>query len=298
MLGQTLADGILTGAIIALGAIGVSFGLQILRFANFAHSELMTWGAYLALVFVGFFGVGAPIGPLSFGWQLLLAMLLAGLLTGVLALVVDALVFRTLRGRGANSLTLVFASFGVALILRHLVVLGFGPETHAYTHELQIAVEVWPGIRMLPDQIFILVAALVVVVGLNLYLTYSRTGIAMRAMAESPALARACGVKVESVIRWIWMLSGGLAAMAGIFLGLSPQLYPEMGASLLLELFAAAILGGVGSLPGAVIGGLVVGLSENLSALAISTVYKTAMPFFVLLLVLFFRPQGLFGKKS
>jgi branched-chain amino acid transport system permease protein len=298
MLGQTIADGILTGAIIALGAIGVSFGLQILRFANFAHSELITWGAYLALAFVGFFGVGAPIGPLSFGWQLILAMLLAGLLTGVLAFIVDALVYRRLRNRGANSLTLVFASFGLALILRHLIILGFGPGTHAYTRELQIAIEVWRGIRILPDQIFILAAAIIVVAGLHLYLTYSRTGIAMRAMAESPALARACGVKVESVIRWTWMLSGALAAMAGIFLGLTPQLHPEMGSSLLLELFAAAILGGVGSLPGAVIGGLLVGLSENVSALAISTVYKTAMPFILLLLVLFIRPQGLFGKKS
>jgi branched-chain amino acid transport system permease protein len=298
MFGQTVADGILTGAIIALGAIGVSFGLQILRFANFAHAELITWGAYLALVFVGFMGVGEPIGPLSFGWQLILAMALAGLLTGLLALVVDVLVYRLLRNRGASSLTLVFASFGVALILRHLVVLAFGPGTHAYTHELQIAVEVLPDIRMLPDQIFILLATLIVVVGLHLYLTYSRTGIAMRAMAESPALARACGVKVESVVRWTWMLSGALAAMAGIFLGLTPQLHPEMGSSLLLELFAAAILGGVGSLPGAVIGGLLVGLSENVSALAISTVYKTAMPFILLLLVLFLRPQGLFGKKS
>jgi len=114
MLGQTIADGILTGAIIALGAIGVSFGLQILRFANFAHSELITWGAYLALAFVGFYGVGTPIGPVSFGWQLILAMLLAGLLTGVLAFIVDALVYRRLRNRGASSLTLVFASFGLA----------------------------------------------------------------------------------------------------------------------------------------------------------------------------------------
>ena len=290
MLGQTVADGILTGAIIALGAIGVSFSLQILRFANFAHSELIAWGAYLALAFVGFFGVGAPIGPVSFGWRLILAMLLAGLLTGVLACIVDFLVYSRLRNRGASSLTLVFASFGVALILRNLIVLGFGPGTHAYTHELQISIEVWRGIRILPDQIFILAAALVVVAGLHIYLTYSRTGIAMRAMAESPALARACGVEVESVIRWTWMLSGALAAMAGIFLGLTPQLDPEMGSSLLLELFAAAILGGVGSLPGAVVGGLLVGLSENVSALAISTVYKTAMPFILLLLVLLIRP--------
>ncbi len=145
MLGQTIADGILTGAIIALGAIGVSFGLQILRFANFAHSELLTWGGYLALVFVAFFGAGTPTGPLSFGWQLMAAMVVAGLLTGVMAWLVDLLIFRHLRASGAHPLSMVFAAFGAALIMRHIIVLIWGHGTHAYTRELQIAVEVLPA---------------------------------------------------------------------------------------------------------------------------------------------------------
>lgn len=298
MLGQTIADGILTGAIIALGAIGVSLGLQILRFANFAHSELITWGAYLALVFVAFFGPGTPTGPLSFGWQLILAMVLAGALTGALAWVTDLLIFRRLRLSGAQPLSMVFAAFGAALVMRHIVVLIWGHGTHHYTRELQISVELLPGVRMLPDQIFILCLTVLVVAALHLYLTYSRTGMAMRAMAESPALAKACGVKVESIVRWTWILSGALAAMAGVFLGLAPQLHPEMGSSLLLALFAAAILGGVGSLPGAVVGGLLVGLAENVSLIFIDSGYKTAMPFVLLLLVLFVRPRGLFGRKA
>jgi branched-chain amino acid transport system permease protein len=298
MLGQAIADGILTGAIIALGAIGVSFGLQILRFANFAHSELVTWGGYLALVFVTFAGPGTPTGPLSFGWQLLAAMVFAGILTGVLAWLVDILVFRRLRNSDAHPLSMVFAAFGAALIMRHVVVLIWGHGSYFYTKELQFAIEVLPGVRMLPDQIFILGLTFVVVVVMHLYLTYSRTGMAMRAMAESPALARVCGVQVESVVRWTWFISGGLAAMAGVFLGLTPQVHPEMGFNLLLALFAAAILGGAGSLIGAVVGGLLVGLAENLSVLFISPGYKTAMPFLVLLLVLFFRPQGLFGEKE
>lgn len=298
MLAQTIADGILSGAIVALGAIGVSFGLQILRFANFAHSELITWGAYLALVFVAFFGPGTPTGPLSFGWQLVAAMVFAGVLTGLFAWLVDLLIFRRLRARGAPRLSLVFAAFGAALILRHVVVLIWGHGTHAYTRELQFAVEVLPGVRMLPDQIFILATTLVTVVGLHLYLTYSRTGMAMRAMAENPDLTKACGIEVEALVRWTWILSGALAAMAGVFLGLTPQLHPEMGSSLLLALFAAAILGGVGSLPGAVVGGLLVGLAENVSTLFVSTGYKSAMPFVLLLLVLFFRPHGLFGRKT
>lgn len=297
MIAQALADGIFTGAIIALGAIGVSFTLQILRFANFAHAEFLTWGGYLALVFVAFAGPGTPTGPLSFGWPLLAAALLAAALTGVLAWAVDALVFRKLRRDGANHLTMVFAAFGAALVLRNLIVLLWGHESRFYTKELQIAFEVLPGVRILPDQAFILVLALAVVIGLWAFLTYSRTGMAMRAMAESPALAQACGIRVESVVRAVWILSGALAALAGVFAGLTPQLHPDVGFNLLLALFAAAILGGIGSLPGAVVGGLLVGIAENLSLLVVNPGYKQAMPFLLLLLVLIVRPQGIFGEK-
>jgi len=117
-------------------------------------------------------------------------------------------------------------------------------------------------------------------------------------MAESAPLAQVCGIEVDAVVRWTWIISGALAALAGVFAGLTPQLHPEVGFNLLLALFAAAILGGTGSLAGAVIGGLLVGLAENLSLLFVSAGYKTAMPFLVLLLVLLVRPQGLFGEKE
>lgn len=298
MIGQAIADGILTGAIIALGAIGVSFTLQIMRFANFAHAELLTWGAYVALVFVAFAGPGTPTGPLSFGWQLIAAAVFAAVITGLLAWGVDGLVFGRLRANGAQPLTMVFAAFGAALVMRNVVVLIWGHGSHYYTRELQIAVELLPGVRMLPDQIFILLLALAVVVSLHLFLTYSRTGMAMRAMAESPALAQVCGIEVDAVIRTTWILSGALAALAGVFAGLTPQLHPEVGYNLLLALFAAAILGGTGSLAGAVVGGLLVGLAENVSVLAINPGYKGAMPFLLLLAILILRPQGLFGEKQ
>jgi branched-chain amino acid transport system permease protein len=298
MIGQAIADGFLTGGILALGAIGVSLSSQILKFANFSHSELVTWGAYLALTFTSFATAGAPVGPLSFGWSLLLAVAIAGVLTGLLAVIVDRLVFRRLRSRHANSLTMVFASFGVALILRNLVLLIWGPEAQYYTSELQIAIEVLPNIRMLPDQIFVLGLTLVLVVGLHLILKYSRLGMSMRAMAESPALARVCGVKIETVVRWTWVVSGMLAATAGIFMGLTVQLRPEMGFNLLLAILTAAILGGSGSLFGAVLGGLVVGLAENLSVLIIPASFKAAVPFMILILVLYFRPQGLLGASE
>ena len=295
---QALADGILTGAIIALGAIGVTFTLEIMRFANFAHSELLTWGAYIALIIVTFAGPGTPTGPLSFGWQLLAAALIAAVLTGLAAWAVDTLVFRRLRRRGALPLTMVFAAFGAALVMRHLIVLVFGHESRYYTRELQIAVELLPGVRVLPDQIFILGLALAAMITLHAFLAWSRTGIAMRAMAESPALAQVCGIEVDAVVRLTWIISGGLAAFAGVFTGLTPQLHPEIGFNLLLSLFAAAILGGTGSLAGAVTGGFLVGLAENLSLLVISPGYKGAMPFLLLLAILILRPQGLFGARS
>mgnify|MGYP003926401329 FL=1 len=120
----------------------------------------------------------------------------------------------------------------------------------------------------------------------------------MRATAESPDLARVSGVNVNNVVRWVWVIGASGAAVAGVLYGLTVQLRPELGFALILPLFAAAILGGAGSLYGAVLGGLIVGLSENLSVMIIPTTYKPAVPFLLILAILYFRPQGLFGEKS
>jgi branched-chain amino acid transport system permease protein len=298
MIGQAIADGLMNGAIISLTAIGVSLGMQILQFANFSYSELLSWGAYLALTFSAFATVGAPIGPLSFGWGLVLSAILAGLATGLIALIVDRLVFARLRSRNAHRLTLVFAGFGASLVLRNFILLFWGLDAHYYTRTLQMSVEVLPEIRMLPDQVFVLGLTFVVVAAVHLVLKYTRFGIAMRGMAESPVLAGVCGVQVEHVVRWTWIVSGMLAATAGVLLGLTGQIRPEMGFNLLLPAFAAAILGGTGSLIGAVVGGLVVGLSENLSVLVISAGYEQVIPFVVLMIILAIRPQGLFGQSG
>ena len=298
MIGQAVADGLLTGAILALGAIGYSLSAQILKFANFAHAELLTWGAYAALTFTSFATAGTPIGPLSFGWQLIAAVILAGVITGLIAVAVDSLVFRRLRERGANSLTLVFASFGAALVLRNLVLMIFGGDARYYSDELQIAIEVLPDVRVLPDQVFILVLTVLLVIGLYLFLSYSRVGIAMRAMADSPALAKVCGINITHVISWTWVLSGMLAAAAGVFTGLTVQIRPELGVNMLLAVLTAAILGGTGSLFGAAAGGLIVGLAESLSVLVLPASYKSAVPFMLLILILYVRPQGLFSKAA
>ncbi len=299
---QHFADGILTGAIIALGAIGLSLTMRILKFANFSHSELLTWGAYATFVFLSFFSVfgrvlGEPIGPLSFGLPLILAVIASGLVTAGLAILLDWLVYDRLRGRAAP-MTLVFASFGVALLVRNVLLIGFGPDPYYYSSELQIAMRLPGGVRVQPDQVFVLAVTIFMVVGLYLFLTRTRTGIAMRATAENTDLSMISGINVASIVRWTWIIGGACAAVAGTLYGLTVQIRPELGFSLILPLFAAAILGGTGSMYGAVLGGLIVGLSENLSVMVIPASYKPAIPFLLILLILYVRPQGLFGEQQ
>jgi branched-chain amino acid transport system permease protein len=298
MFAQHLADGILSGAIIALSAIGVSFSLNILRFANFSHAELLGWGAYLALLVAGSFaGLGSALEPFSFGWPLVGALVVGALGTVAIALGVDRLLFRPLRFRNAGRLTLVFASFGASLILRNILLLIWGPQARYYGGELQIALQLAPGVRVKPDQLFVLGLAVVLVIALHLFLTRTRIGIAMRATAENPSLAEVAGVKVGAVIAWTWSVSAVLAAIGGVLFGLTVQLRPEMGFNLLLPILTAAILGGTGSPFGAVAGGLIVGIAENLSVMVISPGYKAAVPFVILLAVLYVKPTGLTGLR-
>ena len=304
---QLVADGLVAGSVIALGAIGLTLTYSILRFANFGHGELLSWGAYLALTMLGVVlavtggGVMAPLEPFSFGWQLPLAMVLAAALTAGLAVAVDAALFRALRRRG-NAITLVIASFGAALALRNLLQFLYGTLPEYYSREIQIAIRLVPrdvlgGLRVTPDQMLVLGVTATLVLALHLLLTRSTLGRAMRATAMNPALARVAGVDVEGVVRATWILGGALAAVAGVLAGLVGQIRPQMGVELLLPLFAAAILGGIGSVRGAVVGGLVVGLAESFSVPLVGAEYRAATGFVVLILLLLLRPRGLFGER-
>ena len=192
---------------------------------------------------------------------------------------------------------MVFASFGVALILRNVVLLLWGPDVHYYTPQLQIAVEVLPRVRMLPDQIFVLGFTVLVVVALHLMLALHAARHGHAGHGREPGARGRLRHRDRQGDPLAWFISGALAAAAGVFLGLTVQLRPEMGFNLLLAIFTAAILGGTGSLFGAVVGGLLVGLAENLSVLVIPAGYKAAVPFLLLLLVLYFRPQGLSARR-
>jgi len=303
MTPQVIMDGLITGAMIGLGAIGVTLTYSILRFANFAHGELLSWGAYAALAAAGALGsvsggLLAPIGPFSFGWALPVAAAISVVLTGGLALLVDWLLFGRLRDRRSTIIILVMASFGAALTLRSLLEFIFTSKPAYYTKALQIALPLGGGLRATPDQLLSLGVAAILVLAVHLMLTRTATGRAMRAVSENPQLAGVVGIDVRKVVRTVWLMGAGLAAIAGIFAGLLVQIRPQMGLDLLLPLFAAAILGGIGSVPGAMLAGLVVGLAEAVAVPLIGGEWRAAVAFVVLVLVLLVRPQGLFGRAE
>jgi branched-chain amino acid transport system permease protein len=297
MIGQILVDGVTSGAMIGLGAIGLTLTYGLLRFANFAHGEFATWGAYFALVIAAALGSAAPIGALTFGWPLLTALVCSMALTALLALALDTVLFRRLRRHG-NAIVLVIASFGASLALRSALEFGFGPEPYYFTRDIAMTLPIAPGMRATADQMAVLALALALMAAMHLLLTRTALGRAMRAVSENPDLARLAGIDPARVVRATWLLGGALAAAAGVFLGVTVQVRPGMGFELLLPLFAAAILGGIGSVPGAMIGGLVLGIAEAASVPIAGAQYRAAVAFVVLLTMLLARPRGLFGARE
>jgi branched-chain amino acid transport system permease protein len=299
---QVLADGLVIGSVISLGAIGLSLTFSILRFSNFGHGELLAWGAYMAFsalaMFVAVGGVAKPWAPFSFGWPFVAALAVAAGGTALLALALDSLLFRRLRKQGA--ITLVIASFGAALAMRNLLLYFYGGVPQYYSSELQIAIPLlprsaWGGMRITADQLLVVGLTAALVVGIHTFLKRSTLGRAMRATAMNPQLARVAGIDPERVLRATWIIGGALAAIAGVFAGLTVQLRPTLGLDLLLPLFAAVILGGIGSVWGAVWGGLIVGLAESVAVHVVGAEYRAAASFAVLILILLFKPQGLLG---
>ena len=299
---QFLADGLLAGAMIGLGAIGVTLTYSILRFANFAHGELVTFGAYASLVLSAALGSliagsGEPVGPFSFGWAIVLAGLLAMPLTGGLALALDWLLFRHLRER-AGAITVVMASFGASMALRSLIEFAFSARPTYFSRELQMTVPLGLGIRATPDQMALLGLCALLAGGMQYLLARTETGRSMRAISENPTLARVVGVDVGFVTRVTWIIGGGLACAAGVMVGILVQIRPYMGFDLLLPFFAAAILGGIGSVPGALVGGLVVGLGEAVAVQTVGAEWRGAVAFLLLIFMLIVRPTGIFGRRD
>jgi branched-chain amino acid transport system permease protein len=283
-IAQYVFNGLVTGGILALPAVAFSLLWGLLRFPNFAVSTYLTVGAYAALV------LNQPAGL-----SIELAWLGALLVTGVVALVVDRIVFQPLRNRRPFSLAI--ASIGVAFVLENVVRFIWGNDFRSYDVPVTRAMSV-AGLRIGRDQLLILAVATVLMVLAQAFLVRTRLGIAMRATADNRLLAAVKGVPTERVIALATLGGGALAGGAGVFLGLDASVDPLMGGGLIISVFAAAILGGIGSALGALAGALTVGIVEEVGTLAVAPTYKTAIGFVIILVVLLVRPTGLAGARS
>lgn len=280
---QLGVNGLITGSIIALVALGITLVFGIQRFSNVGHGDMMTAGAY------------AAFWLLSLGLPMWLAGLGAVLLTVVLALGIHYLVFKPLLHH--SPVAKVIASIGVALIVRHSIALIWGMGVRSYRLPVKAAYDVF-GLKVTPTELTVLAVTLTVLIAFYLLIDRTRLGMEMRAVADLPDLARVSGIYADRIAMWTWVLAGVLAAVGGVVLAAKTVLSPQIGWQMLMTGFAAATLGGVGNLRGALAGGLVLGVAGELSTLILPEQYKLAVSLGAMVLVLLFRPSGIFGRAE
>ena len=284
MVAQLILNGFVTGLLLALPALALTLTFGILKFPNFAIGSMLTLGAYAAWV-----------GNSLLGMPLAAAAVVAALAMAGIAMVCDVLVFSRLRDRG--SITLLVASMGLSLVLENICRFAFGNSTRNFDFAVARPFR-WHGVRINHEQLITAIVVVICVVLLQLLLYASPLGRAMRAVADNPALAAVRGVERQTIARITWCLAGCLAALSGVLAGLDRAVDPLLGWNYQIPIFAAAILGGLGSPTGAIAGAIVIGLTEELSTLVLPTNYRQIVSFAVILGLLLVRTQGLFGRKA
>jgi len=300
---ELIVYGIVLGSIISLGAIGLSLVYGIIRFANFAHGDFLTAGAYIALFMVtgvlSWMGIpDSTFGSLSFGWRMVIAFPVSMAVVGCVAIALDRILYRKLRQKGSGPVMMAMSSLGAAFIIRMIILIIWGADSLFYRPGLmRPALQVPLGVKIRPDQILILFVVLFLVVLLHLFLQKTKMGKAMRATADNMELALISGIDTERIIIWTWGIGGALAAAGGILYGIDVQLHPYMGWNFLIPLFAATILGTIGNIYGALIGGLTIGIAQQVSTAFLLPTYKLAVAFIIMILILLIRPKGIFGKE-
>ena len=269
-INKVVISGTVIGSIYALGAVGVTLVFGILRFAHFAHGDMMTLGAFFTYSLVALLAAAGLSLPVPLGIALLPV---AMALTAVAALGLDKGFYAPLRRKGAKPVTLLIASIGVTLMLQGVIRLFYGTSTRTFfeTEPKDIfRIDMgWIGgtrpITVTEPQAWMFVLVVVAVMALHFFLTRSRLGKGMRAMSDNPDLAQVSGINTALVVRVTWVLAGALAAMAGTMLALDVSLKPDLAFNIILPIFAAAVVGGLGQTYGAIAGGFLVGFAETLA---------------------------------
>jgi len=287
---QLLVDGLVAGSIFALAGVGLSLPFGILRVVNFAQGEYITVGAYAAVVV-----------NLALHGNMFLAAVAAMVAVAALSLVLEVGYWRPMRRRRAGHFTMLLSSFGLSLVIRGLLLVFAGAATRTYDFD-KFQVYSFAGIRLSASQLVAVILGFASVVFVAVLFSRTHTGKAMRALADDQSLASVSGVDTDWLIKITWLLSGALAGLAGVLQGLLQISFdPNMGATLLLPVFAAVILGGLGNPYGALAGGLLLGVVMKLSTWSalgggLSPVWENVVAFLVLVVVLLIRPAGMVGK--
>ncbi|HEX2669733.1 MAG TPA: branched-chain amino acid ABC transporter permease [Polyangiaceae bacterium] len=293
---QQLINGLSLGSIYALIALGYTMVYGILKLINFAHGEVFMVGAYTGLYAAGALGVaGFEAHNRSFPLYLaLLVLIIAMAAAALLGVTIEFLAYRPVRS--APRLTPLITAIGVSLFLQNAGMLLFSPNPQRYPAILsEVRFELF-GVIVTNIKLTIFVVALALMLGLHLFVQRTWTGRAMRALSFNIDAAKLMGIDTNRVIRSTFAIGSALAAAGGILFGLDQiTINPLMGVLTGLKAFVAAVLGGIGSIPGAVVGGLLIGLAEQLTAGYLSPEYRDAITFVILILILLLKPEGLLG---
>lgn len=278
---QTFINGIAVGSVIALAAVGLTLTMGILRLSNFAHGDFLTLGAYLTW-WLNERGV-------NFWPSLLLGMIGT---TGAM-LVAERLLWKPMRQKRATGTSLIIVSIGLALFIRNGILFVWGGSSRNYRLPLVEALDIW-GVKIAFYWVVAFVVAIVAIGSLHLLLQKTKIGKGMRAVADNIDLARVSGIDVEQIVLFTWVITGILTALAGGLYGLITAVRPNMGWFLLLPIFASVIMGGIGNPYGAIAGGLIIGIVQEMSVFLVGPEYKLGIALLIMIVILLVRPRGIF----
>jgi neutral amino acid transport system permease protein len=281
---QTGLNGLSLGSVYALGAVGLTLVYGILKLVNFAHGDFLTFGAYMAFIV-----------NVTWGGPLVLGIVFAIVATAALGIAFERIMWGPMRARKAGLLQLLLMSIGLAFLLQNTIQFIWGSQIRRLDVNVVDTVQ-FLGLRIGRTDLIVIVVGFVTLLSIGAMLKYTLLGKRMRALSDNFDLAETAGVDTSRIVLYTWVFAGGLAGLAGVLAAAVTDVKPQLGFELLLPIFAAVILGGIGDAFGALAGGIVLGLVIEWSTLVIEPRWKISVGFAVLILVLFIRPQGIFGK--
>lgn len=283
---QTSLNGLTLGVIYALGAVGLTLVYGILKLVNFAHGDFLTFGAYMAYLV-----------NVTWGMPLVAGIFVAMAATALLGLFFERVMWRPMRAKRAGFLQLLLMAIGLAFIIRSAIQWFWGTQIRTLDVNVTDSVSLF-GLRIGQTELMVVLVGLAVLIATGLVVRFSLFGKQMRALSDDISLAETAGIDTRRVILYTWVFSGALAGLAGVLSGALTNLRPELGFELLLPIFAAVILGGIGNPFGALVGGLVLGVVIEWSTLVIEPRWKVTVGFIALIITLIIRPQGIFGRAK